>query len=94
MQHPIRAHYMIVNMAAIDVCTHNKGVLSFEESFGEFISDPVRFFGCHLVGFERLANLICDDIMFLRTSGTNKIFSFIESEPRRCGDRVTLIGRN
>ena len=58
---------------AVDVRADYESVSAFQESFGKFISDFVRFFRCDFPRFERLSELISDYIILLLPSGSLKI---------------------
>ena len=76
MQHPIRAHNVVVNVMTVDVGTDYKSMLAFEKSLGEFVADAVGFLGGYFAGLEGLADLIGDDIVLLLASGEHLVLAF------------------
>ncbi len=53
---------MIMQVRAVVVGRHNKGVLALEKPFGKLVPELVRFLRCDLSRLERLAYLVGDHV--------------------------------
>ena len=67
---------MIVNVSFVNVGTDDKGMITFQEPFGKFITDTVCFFRRNLTRLERLPDLISDYVAFLIATGDLVVFFF------------------
>ena len=79
-------------MGFINVGGNNKSVFSFGKTHCCFIAHLVCFFRCDLSGFERLANLVGNDIVLLLSAGDMLILPFGEQKLLVSGLCITLIG--
>ena len=82
---------MVVYVGLICMCCNDEGILSFCETHGELVTDPVRIFGRDLSGFKRLPDLVCDHIIFLCPTGDVAVLSLGEQEFFVTRLRVTRI---
>lgn len=64
---------VVMDVFAIHMGTDKEGVSAFQEPFGKFIPDLIRFFRCHFTRLERLTYLISNHIIFLFTPGTDSV---------------------
>ena len=81
-----------VDVRFVNVCRHQKGVLSLRKAHGQFIADFIGFFRRDFSRLEGLANLIGNHIMLLCPSGHLQILAFGEKEFLIGSLRVTLVG--
>ena len=72
--------HMIVDMLAVDVGGHKKGVLAFGEPHGQLVAHLVGFFRRNFTRLKGLPDLVSDHIPFLAASGALLILPFGEQK--------------
>ena len=65
-----------MDVRAINMGSHDKGVFSLGESHGRLIPNLVRLLRCDFSGLKGLPNLICNHIMRLGSTGDMLILPF------------------
>ena len=55
--------------------SYHKRMISLQKAVGKFVADGVGFLRRNLAGFKRLAHLIGDNFMFLRSPGVGLILA-------------------
>ena len=83
---------MVVYVGFVDVGGNDKSVFAFRPSHRRFIAYLICFFWCDLTGFERLANLIGDDVVLLLSASGVLILPFGKKKFFIGSLRITLIG--
>ena len=61
---------MVMDVVTVCVGGNDKSVFALGKPHGKFIAHLVGFLGGDLTGFERLSNLIGDDVAFLSAPGS------------------------
>ena len=64
---------MVMDVVTVCVGGNDKSVFALGKPHGKFIAHLVGFLGGDLTGFERLSNLIGDDVAFLSAPGSKFI---------------------
>ena len=74
------------------MCCHDESVIAFQKPLGKFVTDAVCFFRRDLTGLKRLAYLIGNHIVLLRSAGVRVILTFGKQKFRIHDLRIALIG--
>ena len=64
---------MVMDVVTVCVGGNDKSVFALGKPHGKFIAHLIGFLGGDLTGFERLSNLIGDDVAFLSAPGSKFI---------------------
>ena len=64
---------MVMDVVTVCVGGNDKSVFALGKPHGKFIAHLVGFLGGDLTGFERLSNLVGDDVTFLSAPGSKFI---------------------
>ena len=76
----------------VAVSGNDKRMIAFQKTVGKFVADGIGFLRRNLAGFERLAHLIGDNFMFLRSPGVGLILTTGQSKFCVSGMRIAGIG--
>ena len=85
---------MVMNVRLVCMGTNYKGMFALEKSGGEIIADLICFFWRNFTGLERLANLICDNIVLFVLAGVVLVLPFRKSKLRIYSSIIAGITRN
>ena len=85
---------MVMNVSLVCMSAYDEGVFAFEKAGCEIITDLICFFRRDFAGFERLANLICDHIVYFVFPCKILVLPFCKSKLRINSSIVAGIARN
>ena len=69
-----------MDVSSIGVCSHDERVVAFRKTHAQLIADPVCFFRCDLARFERLADLIGNNIVLWALPGDVNILPLLKKK--------------
>ena len=81
-----------MDVSFVNMCCHQKGMLSLRKAHGQFIADFIGFLRCDFSRLKGLANLVGNHIMLLCPSGHLQILAFGKKEFLIGGLRIAFIG--
>ncbi len=90
---------MVVYVPSVNMSANDKGVFAFEKPRRKLVADAVRLLRRHLAWFERLTNLVRDDVAFVRAPGQGFVLPLGKQKLRIdcawvtfvCGDKLAVI---
>ena len=85
---------VVVDVMLVCVSTDNKGMASFQKSFGELIANLICFLSCHLSRAKRLSYLVCNYLVAFFSSGQQFVLPFGQKKLCDCRLIITSICRN